>query len=251
MHRREAEISAALPASAPAPRLLGTHDDGHWVALVLEDVDGRHPLTPWNPNELQQVIRALDELAEATTPAPLEGLATAADQVAAEFSGWVRVRADPPAGLDLWAVAHLDELCAAAERGLAALTGETLVHLDIRADNLLIREGGGQDQGTRTVTVVDWPWACRGPAWFDTVLLLINVQLYGGHDVPALLADLAQRSGADPDDLLAVVTGWAGYFTDIARVPPPLGLPTLRPFQRAQSEALLSLLARTGLPGPS
>jgi hypothetical protein len=44
-HRREAAVTARLPAEAAAPRLLGTYDDGEWVALVLEDVPGR-PRTP-------------------------------------------------------------------------------------------------------------------------------------------------------------------------------------------------------------
>src|SRR6266567_5199347 len=43
MHRAEASVSAALPASLPAPRLLGSFDDGHWVVLVFEYVDGAEP----------------------------------------------------------------------------------------------------------------------------------------------------------------------------------------------------------------
>ena len=35
-------MTAALPASVPAPGLLGCHDDGYRVALVLEDIEGRH-----------------------------------------------------------------------------------------------------------------------------------------------------------------------------------------------------------------
>lgn len=273
MHRREAEVTAALPPSAPAPRLLGCYDDGHWVVLVLEDVNGRHPTTPWQPDELRQVIRALEQLAASTTPPPLDGLESLREKVAEDFGGWARLRADPPDDLNPWAAAHLDELCAGAERALAALAGDTLVHLDIRADNLLltpadvrtgadvnagdsIADAGGplgvvearpQDAGT-TVTVVDWPHAARGPAWFDTVLLLINVRLYGGHDTEALLADLATRTWANEDDLVAVLVGWAGFFTDYARLPAPKGLPTVRAFQHAQSEALLTWLSETGLP---
>ena len=49
MHRREAVISAALPASPRFPRLLATYDDGHWVALAFEAVEGRPPHHPWDP----------------------------------------------------------------------------------------------------------------------------------------------------------------------------------------------------------
>src|ERR671935_2110160 len=39
-HRREAHVAAALPPETPAPKFLFAHDDGDWVALVFEDVDG-------------------------------------------------------------------------------------------------------------------------------------------------------------------------------------------------------------------
>jgi aminoglycoside phosphotransferase (APT) family kinase protein len=235
LHRREARVTGALPAHVPAPRLLGCYDDGGWVALVLQDIDGRHPATPWASDELERVLATLDDLAGSLTPSPLPGLATAADRLAEDFAGWRRITADPPPDLHPWVVRHLDELCAQADRGLAALAGDTLVHTDIRADNLLLRPDG-------TVTVVDWPWACRGPAWLDTLLLLINVRLFGGHDTQALLAERAAVTGADEDDLIAVLAGVAGFFADAARQPPPRGLPTVRAFQRAQADTVLSWL---------
>ncbi|MFB9234749.1 phosphotransferase [Plantactinospora siamensis] len=235
MHRREALVAAALPESVPAPRLLGSYDDGTWVALVLADVEGRHPAVPWRADELDRVLDALTVLARATTPTPLPDLPSAADSLAADFAGWQRLAADPPAGLDPWTIDRLPELAARADRGLAALAGDTLVHLDIRADNLLIAVDG-------TVTIVDWPWACRGPAWLDTLLLLLNVRLNGGQDTHARLLRYAAGVGADPDDLLAVLAGFAGFFLDRAREPAPPGLPTLRAFQRAQGDVLLDWL---------
>nr|WP_240944190.1 hypothetical protein [Micromonospora thermarum] len=71
LHRTEARNTAALPAYAPAPRLLGLHDDGEWVALVLSDVAGRHPATPWRAAELTGVLRALETLSAALTPNPV------------------------------------------------------------------------------------------------------------------------------------------------------------------------------------
>ena len=37
LHRREAEVVAALPADAVVPRLLWTYDQDGWVALGFED----------------------------------------------------------------------------------------------------------------------------------------------------------------------------------------------------------------------
>lgn len=235
MHRREARVTAALPARVSAPRFLGCYDDGEWVALVLEDIEGHHPATPWAPKELDRVLTVLEHLAASLTPPPLPDVETAADLLTEDFAGWHRISADPPTDLHPWAARHLDELCALADRGLAALSGDTLVHTDMRADNILLSPEG-------TVTIVDWPWACRGPAWLDTLLLLINARLYGGHDTHALLTKHAAVTGADPHDLIAVLTGLAGYFTNTARQPPPKGLPTVRAFQRAHADTVLSWL---------
>jgi thiamine kinase-like enzyme len=160
---------------------------------------------------------------------------SAAEFLAEDLAGWHRICADPPADLHPWAAQHRDELRTLADRGLAALTGNTLVHTDIRADNILLSPQGN-------VTIIDWPWACRGPAWLDTLLLLINVRLYGDHDTHALLTRHAAVTGADPQDLIAVLSGIAGFCADAARQPPPKGLPTLRAFQRAQAETVLPWL---------
>ncbi|MEV2241935.1 phosphotransferase [Micromonospora sp. NPDC049891] len=240
MHRAEARITAALPAYAPTPRLLGCHDDGHWVALVLTDVDGRHPVTPWQAEELDAVLGALERMSSALTPSPVAQVPVIAERLAEEFAGWRRVVDDPPPELNPWAQAHLDELCQWADRGLASMTGDTLCHVDVRADNLLVDRAG-------RVTVVDWPWAARGPAWLDTAMLLLDVRLQGGHDTEALLRRLPLTAAVDPDVVTGLYAGLAGFFTDRARLPPPPGIPTLRAFQHAQAEVLLAWLAeRTG-----
>ena len=71
IHRAEARIAAALPASVPAPRLLGFLDAGNWVILILADIDGRMPAQPWQQAELDQVLAAMTELAATLTPAPV------------------------------------------------------------------------------------------------------------------------------------------------------------------------------------
>lgn len=236
MHRAEARVTAALPAYAPTPRLLGCYDDGYWVALVLTDADGRHPAAPWQSDELAAVLAALESMATALTPTPVLEVPTVAEHLAEDFAGWRLVAEDPPPDLDPWARAHLDDLVAATEHGLTLLAGDTLCHVDMRADNLLVDAAG-------RVTVVDWPWACRGPAWLDTAMLLLDVRLNGGHDIEALLHRLPVLADADPAAVTGLYAGLAGFFTDRARRPPPPGIPTVRAFQRAQSEAALGWLA--------
>jgi hypothetical protein len=235
MHRREARVTAALPPEAPAPDLLGVHDDGDWVALVLEDIDGRHPVTPWSPDEMASVLATLDRMAGALTPTPLDDVPSAADLLAKDFAGWRHIAAEPPSDLEPWVAGRLEQLVDLADRGLAALDGDTLVHLDVRADNLLLGPDG-------RVTLVDWPWASRGPAWLDRLLLLVNVRLYGAGGTHDMLLRCAADTSADPDDLVATLAGLAGFFLDASRQPPPKSIPTVRAFQRAQADAVLAWL---------
>jgi hypothetical protein len=223
LHRAEARVVAALPAGLPTPPLLGVHDDGEWVALVYEDVEGRHPHTPWRQGEVAAVLAALRRLA-----VPVTGLPSLQAGSAGDFAGWRNVAADPPATLDPWAAGHLDLLAGLADRGYAALAGDALVHGDLRADNLLIRPDG-------SVVVIDWPYGCAGPAWFDPLCLVLNVRLYGG----AISDDVIE---GDPDDVTGCVAGLAGMFTDRARRPAPPGLPTVRRFQQEQAGVMLTWL---------
>jgi len=232
--RQELLVTAALPEHAPTPRMLGGFDDGDWVVLVLEDIDGVHPRTPWVESEIDAAVTGLGELAGALTPAPLTGVPQAADHLADDFAGWDKVAADPPADLDPWAAGHLPRLRSAAARGLTAIrTGATLVHCDIRADNILIGPGG-------RMIFVDWPWGCVGPAWLDRLLLAINVLVHGG-DPDRVLA------GVDPRTATDVIAAIAGFFHHIYRLPPPPGIPTVRAFQKSQADALLPWLRERDL----
>jgi aminoglycoside phosphotransferase (APT) family kinase protein len=205
--------------------------------LVLSDVEGRHPRTPWEPAEVAAVTAALARFAADMTPSPLRDAPSAAAQLAHDFTGWRRLADDPPAELPRWAAGSLPALCAAAHRGLAVLTGDTLVHCDIRADNLLLRPDGA-------VVIVDWPWACTGPPWLDTLLLGVNVQVCDGDGEPVL----AGLTGVDAGTLTDVLAGFTGFFVDAGRQPSVPGLPTVRAFQRAQGEALLPWLHRRSSP---
>lgn len=72
LHRQEGRVLAALEPvissrQLPIPRLHGMVDHPPWVALVLQDVAGRQPQLPWQAAELQQVVAAVDQLAQALT----------------------------------------------------------------------------------------------------------------------------------------------------------------------------------------
>src|SRR3954469_18851959 len=143
MHRREVKITAALPEAAPAPRLLASYDDGTWVALLLQDVEGRHPHLPWREVELRRVVDSVDELFADLTPCPVPDARSVDDDWRNQFSNWREAAATgAPAGVDEWCLRHLDRLAELESRWVEAAAGGTLLHLDLRADNMIVSAAG-------------------------------------------------------------------------------------------------------------
>jgi aminoglycoside phosphotransferase (APT) family kinase protein len=238
MHRREARIVAALPASAPVPRLLWSFDEAGWVALCFEDVDGRHPHQPWTMADLNLVIRALKAMSAALTPTPIEVDETAATALTAHINGW-RVALDRrEERLDPWCLANLDRLAALEALAPEAVAGDTLLHFDTRADNLLIAD--------ERVYVVDWPWARTGAAWVDWLAMAPSVGMQGGPE-PEEFMSRFDLGGVPKVAIDAALCSLAGYFAVHALDPPPPGIPTVRAFQAAQGVvAIRWLRERTG-----
>jgi aminoglycoside phosphotransferase (APT) family kinase protein len=228
MHRREMVVAGALPPSAPVPRLLWSYDEDGWVALLFEDIAGWHPAQPWQPDELERVCAALVALSDALTPSPLpEGTVRRVDQGGFFGAGWwARLRDSPSEGLDPWSARNLDALIALENGASEAGRGETLLHHDLRADNMLLTP--------ERVVIVDWPHAEVGAAWIDLVCFAPSVAMQGGPDPEALIERHPAARAAAPAAIDAIIAALAGYFTWSALQPPPPGLPTLRAFQDAQ-----------------
>jgi aminoglycoside phosphotransferase (APT) family kinase protein len=230
MHRREAVIAAALPAEVLAPEFLGAYDEHGWVALLFADVEGRPPAEPWDRAELEQVLAAMNRLHDLLTPSPLVAAPTIAEHYATDLTGWRTLAEAAPtssAALDPWCRRHLDEL-AELESGWAdAAAGTTLLHDDLRSDNMLITRDG--------VVFVDWPHASLGAPFFDLVALAPSVVMQGGPDPEWLVERVPSAANVDPGAMTAVVAAIAGYFTHQATLPIPPGLPTIRAFQEAQA----------------
>ena len=122
----------------------------------------------------------------------------------------------------------------------SAVVGDTLLHLDLRADNLLLMP-------RNSVLVVDRPHARVGASWVDVVFFAPSVAMQGGPPPEVLLARHSHGRRADPEAVTAVVAAVAGFFTAEGLTPAPPGLPTLRAFQLAQGEVARGWLShRTG-----
>lgn len=220
-YREEARKLAALPAEAPAPRLLWVHDDGDpegWVVLGIEHVASRAPARPWRAADLAACVAMTEQMAAALTPVP-EGLGL--DDFATEFAEW-------PAYWDGLARAHADEAGALAARFAEVTAGSTLVHTDVRDDNLLLAEDG-------RVLLCDWNWPVAGAAWIDTLLLMIGPR-GDGLDVDTVLADCVLTRDLDPEAIDVVLALVTGYFLHSAALPSPPTSPHMRAAQLWQGE---------------
>ncbi len=223
-YREEARKLQALPDTVPAPRLLWL-EDGDWVVLGLEHVDGRTPRRPWRQADLDAGLDALEVVARELTPVP-EGLHldSFADELATWPAYWEHVAATRPE------LRHLDEAADLADRFAEGTEGETVVHMDVRDDNMLVRRDG-------TAVFCDWNWPTRGAAWLDSLFLLIGPR-GDGLDTDAVVASRPLLRDVPAEHIDAVLALVIGYFLKSADDPVPPTSPYLRDAQRWQGEVL-------------
>lgn len=151
------------------------------------------------------------------------------------FTGWRTLHAAGGSPrLAPWAARHLGALAELESGWAEPATGDSLVHADLRADNILLAED--------RVVFVDWPHAMRAAPWFDLLAMLPCVAAQGGPDPEAVFTAHPLGRGADPEGVTAVLAALTGYFVAHSLRPAPPGLPTLRAFQAAQGAAALDWL---------
>ncbi|MYW01851.1 phosphotransferase [Streptomyces sp. SID3343] len=166
--RNEAALGPFLPPLL-APRLLWSIVRDGWHMLGFEHVPERHPSLSPTSYDLNKVGDLVATMAEVMTPCPPAALRSIADRWGSA-PGWAAVYAKSPDDLDPWAHAHIGALTT-LERG-AFLGGDTLVHSDLHAENMLVEDGH--------VRVIDWAWSARGAAWTDTAYVVVRL-MHAGH----------------------------------------------------------------------
>jgi hypothetical protein len=229
-----AEIALYTSVTGPfLPKFHGSAEHHGLPLIVLEDLGGAHWPPPWRAGDVDAVKRALGEIAETAPPSGLAHVPR--DTLAYE---WRAVKRDPEPFLSLdlcsrrWLSEHLPALRDAAER--APFEGTNLLHLDVRSDNIALREGHA--------VLVDWNLAGAGNPLLDIVAWAPSLHAEGGpppenvvhgEGVPELAASLA------------------GFFAARAGLPPPATAPRVRVVQRDQLSVALPWAARAlGLSEP-
>lgn len=231
LHRYETRAMQAIPPTRLLPRLYSTLDDGDWVALLLEDIDGRHP-DGWSGDDIRLVGPAVEELSTAFTPSPWKGAQRLDQAQRVRTSWWTQVDADDAPA---WIREHLPELIALHER--IAVQGQTLCLRDLRADNVLITDSG-------RVVFIDWAWASLGAEWTDTMHLVCDIVGIGAsvRDAETLLTSSVHTRHVDPVCLTAYLANLAGSAYVKARRDDSQNIAELQAWRRSRADSLLSWL---------
>ncbi len=237
--RREVAVLTLLGSDPLWADLQASYDDGAWVGLLLEDVEGTHPDLS-DDDTMNALLEATEMLGVALhdhVPSPdvmahhlydFSDIATRWAASVAEIEvldgvpvpDWVR---DDAAG---WQ---------ARVSGLAAYEDPALLHFDIREDNLVQRPEG-------SIVFVDWGQALIGPAWIDPLMARLERAEDQWFDTALRSSPALVEAGDD------AVTAWlVGMGTHLAvrtLTALDVGLPTLGAFRRSESVRLLSAAAR-------
>jgi len=243
MFRREIRVLGLLGADPLWARLMASYDVGGWVALLLEDVRGRHPDLA-DDDEMAQLLRETDRLAVVlgervptppATPVAEEGGPHDFHDVVERWAGALDRTAETP--LELlpdWVTADARDW-ATRVRALAGTGPARLVHWDIRNDNLLLRPTG-------ELVFLDWGAALVGPDWLDPLLArLERVEQPWFDDSLATSPSLA---AAGDDAVTAWLVGFCAFLAWRAETVLDVNLPTLQDFRRREARRLLTGAAR-------
>lgn len=221
-YRTEARNLRGLPPEVAAPRLLWLEEDEDWVVLATRFVAATNPSRPWQADEFEACLEALETLSGQLTPVPAT---LKLDSVASDFADW-------PAYWSELTVpdreAYAAEAAALAGDFAAHLSGDSLVHTDIRADNILLDADG-------TVWFCDWNWPATGAAWIDALTLLIGPR-GDGLDVESAIAASPLLSTVPAESIDTALALFTGYFLKSAGDPVPPTSPHIREHQLWQGE---------------
>lgn len=163
------------------PQVLGWRES-ELPVLLLEDLTDAVWPPPWSSENIELVLAAVGQIN--ATPPP-SGLPRLEEQREVFCGGWSEVATDPAPFLRVglcsasWFDEALPTLIAATDA--AVLDGEALLHLDVRSDNVCLRDG--------RAIIFDWDFASIGNPAADLACWLPSLHMEGGPAPEELLPD--------------------------------------------------------------
>jgi hypothetical protein len=236
LFRREITVLDLIGSHELWARKLASYDDGDWVAVMLEDVEGEHPDLSDDVTmdlllrETERFAQVLEErVPDPPAPDPLNG---GLSDLRAGFHEWAdAVARAPEVPADLlpeW-VRRDTATWEPLVRGLADHEVR-LVHFDIRDDNLLQRPTG-------ELVFLDWGGAGVGPGWLDP--LLARLERVEDPWFDASLASSPALVAAGDLAVDAWLVGFAAFLAWRAHTAVDVNLPTLNDFRIGWSRSIL------------
>lgn len=232
-YANEALKRRTLPAEVPAPELISAArtviNSSDWQLLIFVEIDGRPPHRPWTDTDLAIAVDAVETAAQALTPAPAgyewEPFSEATGSLGPDKEHMIIERFGDHADEVRELVTALPQHC----------NGSTLVHCDLRDDNMII---GADGRGW----IVDWNFPALGKPFIDLVTLMMSAR-GDGHDVEAILAASPLTAAEDKESIDSLIADLALYYAIASGGPEPDGSPHLREHQRWSAVVVADWLA--------
>ena len=235
-------LEALVAPVVPAPRLRLQEEVGGWFVLCFDVAPGHQPVEPWDEPELRGVLSAVDRMAADLQHSLTPGLPTVADRMKGRCSTWRQLHAHGSRdGLSLsavteWERSALSRLAAVEADWEGLVRGDSLLHFDLRHDNLRVTPGG-------EVVMLDWGRACVGPSWVDQMCLLLESSI-GDLDADELFLSTRLGAAAAPDEVDAFLVALSSYWRHIAVQPVDEASAWIRVRQQRSGAATIRWLSR-------
>jgi len=235
LFRREITALTLIGSHELWADLRSSYDDGDWVAILLEDVEGTHPDLD-DDATMDTLLRETDRLGQVLAERVPDPPAPDPDRGLGDLRQGFREWAD--------SVARADEIpgdllpdwirCDTGtwEPLVRALADEDvrLVHWDIRTDNLLERPTG-------ELVFLDWGATAIGPGWLDPLLARLERVESPWFDESVASSPALAAAGDTAVD--AWLVGFATFLAWRAHTAVDVNLPTLNDFRISESRRML------------
>lgn len=222
-----------------APKYFGSVQTSEWHLLFLEDVSGTIQVPPWNDALAKQVIAGIAAFhvkgQKEQEQVPMFDLRKYGQnwkilkENKNERNLFLALFKEKREEAEAWFDQVIELVIEAEEQVVRSDQPWGLIHLDLRSDNMRIRN--------EKLVLFDWSCLCQGPLMLDVSFFLPSVVAEGGPSAEVLLHEyrkIMRRNGVTfPEFCIAASAAYvAGFFAARAGKEAVPLLPRLRELQR-------------------